>query len=159
MSRFDAEEVKLSDLARATGKAPNYLGVYAGGSGEPGSSDTIRSGSSSALATGSTGKAPNYLGSTPSPGEPGSSDTISVGHAHPTDRLRRAGVIHSPARGKLQFVHTTIAPVVVTNWLVGVMSGGDCFVVGDAAGLRVEFDRYQQDGQAVGVVFVGVAAV
>ena len=53
MSHFDAEEVRLSDLARATGKASNYLGVY-------------------------------------------------------TDRLRQAGVIHSPARGRLRFVHTTM---------------------------------------------------
>ena len=53
MSMFDAPEIKLSDVSRATGKTSNYLSVY-------------------------------------------------------IERLREAGVIDRPARGRLRFVHVTM---------------------------------------------------
>ena len=53
MSAFDIPEIKLSDLARATGRMSNYLSVY-------------------------------------------------------IERLREAGVIDRPARGRVRFVHTTM---------------------------------------------------
>ena len=53
ISMFDTPEIKLSDIARATGKTSNYLSVY-------------------------------------------------------IERLREAGVIDRPARGRLRFVHTTM---------------------------------------------------
>ncbi|MCY4102893.1 MAG: hypothetical protein OXG55_06490 [bacterium] len=53
MSAFDTPEIKLSDLARATGRTSNYLSVY-------------------------------------------------------IERLRGAGVIDRPARGRVRFTHTTM---------------------------------------------------
>ena len=53
MSAFDISEIRLSDLARATGRTSNYLSVY-------------------------------------------------------IERLREAGVIDRPARGRVRFAHTTM---------------------------------------------------